>query len=102
MTDDFLTIADAAAVIDVSRSTIYRMIADGSIATQKVRGRRLVERASIGSAVDPGNEAPRLVESIDLEIARRQLRAHGFYFDDDARRLHRAGLREDPTLPRLV
>lgn len=48
MTDPItVTIQQACALSGLSRTTIYRLIADGSLAPLKVRGRTLITYASL-------------------------------------------------------
>lgn len=42
-----LSVTEASAAIGVSRQTLYRMIADGEIATVRIRGRQVVRVSEI-------------------------------------------------------
>jgi excisionase family DNA binding protein len=46
------TVENAADLIGVSRSSIYRLMNEGKIDTVKVRGRRLVKTESLRALVD--------------------------------------------------
>jgi hypothetical protein len=47
--DDYVSIEGAAAILDVSASTLERRIRHGDLTVRWWRGRRLIERNSIGS-----------------------------------------------------
>lgn len=43
------TIAEAAELLSLSRSTLYKLISSGALKSRKVRRRRMVPRSSIES-----------------------------------------------------
>lgn len=49
MTKPYITVNNAVKVSDLSRSSIYREMADGRLKSKKVRGRRLVDFDSLMS-----------------------------------------------------
>jgi excisionase family DNA binding protein len=49
-----LSIKEAAEACNLSRATVYRLIADGKLATLKVGSRRLVPVASIDTLLSEG------------------------------------------------
>jgi excisionase family DNA binding protein len=47
-------IREGAAVVGLSRSTIYKLMAQGALHTVKVRGRRLIPRAELVALLHSG------------------------------------------------
>ena len=60
MTEDRLTIVDAAAYLMVSRRTLYRLIADRRVSVVKIRSRSFIRRSELDRflrASEPGRAA---------------------------------------------
>ena len=49
-----LSIVEAARVCEISRATIYRLIADGKLTTLKIGARRLVPVAALDALLNGG------------------------------------------------
>ena len=46
-----LTVDEVAAVLGISRATIYNLISDGELESVRIRGRRLVAREQIDALI---------------------------------------------------
>jgi excisionase family DNA binding protein len=49
-----LSIAEARAILGVARSTLYEIIASGELEIVEIRGRRLIEPATLTAFIERG------------------------------------------------
>lgn len=50
---ELLTMGETGKILRASRSTVYRMIGGGELRAYKVRGRLVIDRASVLEAIRP-------------------------------------------------